>query len=193
METSKETKKKVGVYETLSQVNIIPFTEKKNDLTYLSWAVAWGMVMEKYPDANYEYLPYDADENLGYMVHTRVTIDGVTREMWLPVMDEKHRAMKSKSYTYKTKYGDKTVDAATMHDVNTAYMRCLVKNLAMFGLGLKLYIGEDIPSFDVEKRIKECKSVEELNQVYKELDEQEKQNTTYLEAFKKQKELLINK
>jgi hypothetical protein len=79
------------------------------------------------------------------MCNTEVTIEGETLTMWLPVMDSKNRAMKSESYTYSTKYGEKTVDAATMFDVNKTLMRCLVKNLAMFGLGIYIYAGEDLP------------------------------------------------
>ena len=89
--------------------------------------------------------PYFYDENLGYMVMTSVTIDGQTLDMWLPVMDGANQAMKKDSYEYSTRYGVKTVDAATMFDVNKTLMRCLVKNLAMFGLGLYIYAGEDLP------------------------------------------------
>jgi len=75
--------------------------------------------------------------------------------MWLPVMDGANNAMKDKPYTYQVKEYvnkkptgkmiDKTVNAATMFDINKAIMRCLVKNLAMFGLGLYIYAGEDMP------------------------------------------------
>lgn len=79
------------------------------------------------------------------MCHTEVTIEGETLEMWLPVMDGANKSMLKKPYTYKTKYGDKAVEAATSFDVNKTIMRCLVKNLAMFGLGLYIYAGEDLP------------------------------------------------
>jgi hypothetical protein len=49
------------------------------------------------------------------------------------------------TYTYKTKYGEKVVEAATTFDINKTIMRCLVKNLAMFGLGIYIYAGEDLP------------------------------------------------
>ena len=93
------------------------------------------------------------DENTGYMVFTTVTIDGITHMMWLPVMDGANKAMKNQPYTYATKYnGEKTVDAATMFDINKTIMRCLVKNLAMFGLGLYIYAGEDLPEAEVEEQ-----------------------------------------
>jgi NH3-dependent NAD+ synthetase len=60
-------------------------------------------------------------------------------------MDGKNKSMKKVPYTYSTKYGDKTVEAATTFDINKTIMRCLVKNLAMFGLGIYIYAGEDLP------------------------------------------------
>jgi hypothetical protein len=79
------------------------------------------------------------------MVMTSVTINGETLEMWLPVMDGANKSMMAKPYKYSTRYGDKTVEAATMFDINKTIMRCLTKNLAMFGLGHYIYAGEDIP------------------------------------------------
>ena len=79
------------------------------------------------------------------MVYTRVTVGNITHEMWLPVMDGANRAMKSTPYTYTTKFGEKTVEAFTMFDINKTIMRCLTKNLAMFGLGIYIYAGEDLP------------------------------------------------
>jgi len=143
---------KNSVFETLSAINVNDKVEKKSNLTYLSWAWAWAEVKKAYPDASYSVMsdprtdkPYFYDENLGYMVMTLVTIEGRTLEMWLPVMDGANQAMKSHSYEYSTRYGVKTVDAATMFDINKTLMRCLTKNLAMFGLGLYIYAGEDLP------------------------------------------------
>ena len=101
-------------------------------------------------DANTN-LPYFLDERLGIIVYTEVTVDGLTYEMWLPVMDGANKAMRLEPYTYqvfdkyKNTYIEKKVDAATMFDINKTIMRCLVKNLAMFGLGLYIYAGEDLP------------------------------------------------
>lgn len=152
---------KKSVFDTLNAINVNEHVEKKKTgernpdgsekfLTYLSWVWAWGQVKQLYPNASYEVRhwgdkPYLNDEQLGIMVETSVTIGGETITMWLPVMDGKNKAMKEQPYTYKTKYGDKTVDAATMFDINKAIMRCLAKNLAMFGLGLYIYAGEDLP------------------------------------------------
>jgi len=141
---TKETKS-LSVFERLSAINVNDKVEKKDNLTYLSWAWAWSEVKKACPDASYKVGEITTSERLGIMCNTEVTIEGETLTMWLPVMDSKNRAMKSESYTYSTKYGEKTVDAATMFDVNKTLMRCLVKNLAMFGLGIYIYAGEDLP------------------------------------------------
>lgn len=144
------------VFNTLRKVDVNEHTEKRDGLTYLSWAWAWAEVKKLYPDASYsiwkdeQNCPYVYDPTLGYMVFTTVTIQGESHEMWLPVMDSKNKSMKAEQWEYSTKYGKKTVEPATMFDVNKAIMRCLVKNLAMFGLGLYIYAGEDLPETDAE-------------------------------------------
>lgn len=154
-----ETKK--GVFATLNAINVNDHTEVKDNgtdkLTYLSWVWAWQQVKTKYPDVSYEVKHWDGkpflyEEALGYMVETSVTIQGETMTMWLPVMDSKNKAMKAQPYSYKTRYGEKWVNAATMFDINTTIMRCLVKNLAMFGLGLYIYAGEDLPQEEKEQQ-----------------------------------------
>ena len=127
----------------------------KTELSYLSWAWAWAKVNEVDEKASYQIKmfqdengllkPYIHDSVLGYMVMTSVTILGQTKEMWLPVMDGANKAMLDHAWQYKTKYEVKSVEPATMFDINKTLMRCLVKNIAMFGLGLKLYAGEDLP------------------------------------------------
>ena len=138
-------KSEKSVFDRLSAINVNEHVEKKDNLTYLSWAWAWSVTKKECPDASYTILPTDYDDDLGFMCHTSVTIEGQTLEMWLPVMDGKNKSMKKKAYSYATKYGDKQVDAATTFDINKTLMRCLVKNLAMFGLGIYIYAGEDVP------------------------------------------------
>ena len=166
-----------NIFKILNAVNVNEFTEKKNKLTYLSWAWAWAKVKESYPNATFEiwknenHLPYICDENLGYMVFTSVKIQDLTHECWLPVMDGRNKAMKKQDYKYKTKEGDRVVLAATMFDVNKAIMRCLVKNLAMFGLGLYIYAKEDLPEPTLEVSdisLDEAKTVKELTKIYNE-------------------------
>lgn len=181
-------------YQTLRAINVNAHTEKKNNLTYLSWAWAWDEFKQAYPDATYKViksengLPY-FESQAGVMVYTEVTAGGITHEMWLPVMDGANMAMKREKYNYKTKYGEKTCDAFDMFDVNKTIMRCLVKNLAMFGLGIYIYAGEDLPEreeivpakaptkpveqkfpemteSDAIKKIKSVTSEEQLKQVW---------------------------
>ena len=161
--TVAEEPQKLPVFEVLNNTNVNGHTEKvsngQTELTYLSWSWAWAAVKKAYPTAQYEIvkfdgLPYVYDEKTGYMVYTRVTIEGITHEMWLPVMDSKNKAMKAEPYTYTTRKGESTVEAATMFDVNKTIMRCLTKNLAMFGLGLYIYAGEDLPEKEKEDATK---------------------------------------
>ena len=158
-------------FEIFLETNVNEYTEKKNGLTYLSWTYAWKEFKKVYPGAYYQIhhwdgKPYIYDENLGYMVETTVysgEADGVgeTLSMWLPVMNGANKAMKDKPYTYTVKNyktggtEEKTVEAATMFDINTSIMRCLVKNIAMFGLGLYIYAGEDLPDVPFNPMTKE--------------------------------------
>lgn len=158
-EKIKEHSDRILPFDILNAVNVNEHTETKDTgkvkLTYLSWAWAWSEVKKRFPDAQYEIikfngLPYVFDEKTGFMVYTTVTIDGITHEMWLPVMDGNNRAMLDHSYEVKTKFNTFTVQPATMFDINKTIMRCLTKNLAMFGLGLYIYAGEDLPEVSDE-------------------------------------------
>ena len=170
-EREKFQKEQKELFKKFVELNVNDHTETKNDLTYLSWAWAWQETLKICPTATYEIVHfcdgnnisrcYQYDPILGYMVFTRVTINGLTREMWLPVMDGANKSMLDHPYTYKVKkyeynketkkkefmgnYDEKLVGKATMFDINKTIMRCLVKNLAMFGLGLYIYAGEDLP------------------------------------------------
>ena len=173
MEKKEEQKK--TMFEILYALDVNSKVEEKNGLKYLSWAWAWAEIKKQYPSAYYSIgkfgegnVPYLYDEDLGYMVFTRVNIDGEEHEMWLPVMDGANKAMLNHDYTYEVtkkswnstekKYDytteTKTCKKATMFDINKTLMRCLVKNLAMFGLGLYIYSGEDLPE-EVKEESKE--------------------------------------
>lgn len=153
-------------FAELYSLDVNKYVEKKQGLSYLTWSYAWAEFKKVYPDAVYEVKKdengrcYFGDENIGYMVYTTVTAGGLTYEMWLPVMDNANKSMKLNVYTYKVtdwqwdkeqgkkvKVGEieKSVEAISTFDINKAVMRCLVKNLAMFGLGLYIYAGEDLP------------------------------------------------
>jgi hypothetical protein len=164
-------------FKKLNAINVNDRTEiKKNgktELTYLSWAWAWAEVKKVYPNATYEIetfennLPYVYDEKTGYMVFTNVTIEGINHRMWLPVMDGANKAMKSEPYEYETKYnGTKIVETATMFDINKTIMRCLTKNLAMFGLGLYIFAGEDLPESEEQPKEKVKKETKKTNTEY---------------------------
>lgn len=153
-----DEKKLEDIQKKLLALNVNDHVEIKPgkvELKYLSWSWAWNEILKIYPTATYEIKNfadkdgvshcYQFDENLGYMVFTSITIEGLTKEMWLPVMDSNNKAMKNVAYKYQTKFGEKSVEPATMFDINKTIMRCLVKNLAMFGLGLYIYSGEDLP------------------------------------------------
>ena len=145
------------MFNALSNLDLSDKCEKRESLTYVSWSNAWSEFKSAYPSATYQILknenglPYFSDPNLGIMVFTEVTVDDVTHQMWLPVMDSKNKAMKLEPYTYsvwnnfKKAFEEKTVQAASMFDINKTLMRCLVKNLAMFGLGLYIFQGDDLP------------------------------------------------
>lgn len=186
-------------FNKLFAINCNDKTEKKNngstELTYLSWCYAWSEVKKLYPNARYEILkfgenklPYVFDEKTGYMVFTRVEIEDIEHEMWLPVMDSANKAMKDKPYTYKVKkynydtkhyeFIEKEVQPATMFDINKTIMRCLTKNLAMFGLGLYIYAGEDLPE-NVDNE-------EPKNSAKKELMIQDSQKELIINKFEKE-------
>ena len=125
-------------FEEIYAINVNDKTEKKGGLTYLSWAPAWAEFKKIYPDADYKVNEFDGtfcsgNDKMGYMVQTQVTAGERTYEMWLPVMDMRNN----------------TILQPKMTEINKSIMRCLTKNLAMFGLGLYIYAGEDLP--DVPK------------------------------------------
>ena len=131
-----------SIWATLSQVDVSGRIEKKQNLSFLSWAWAWGTLMEHYPQAEYSFQePAEAQKDGSVMVYCTVTIDGLSRQMWLPVMDFKNQAISNPD----------TVQ------VNKAKMRCLVKCLAMFGLGHYIYAGEDLPSAEADKAAEQMK------------------------------------
>lgn len=123
----------------LLSINVSGHTEKKNGLTYLSWAWAWAEVLKIDPQATWEAVEFNGVPcavlpDSSAMVKTIVTIKGHAKSCWLPVMDHKNKAIKGP-------------DAFA---VNTALVRCLTKTIGMHGLGLYIYAGEDLPMDDGE-------------------------------------------
>lgn len=189
-EVLKDTTKSLSVFNLLNSIDVNDKKEKKENLDYLSWADAWGYVKKIYPSASYEILknqnmlPY-FESSAGAMVYTKVTIENETLEMWLPVMDGKNKAMKSESYEYETKSGKKKVEAFTMFDINKTIMRCLTKNLAMFGLGLYIFSKEDLPDVE-EVKIVEKNSEEKVLELEQLISETKSDKTKLLAFFKVQ-------
>lgn len=127
---------KKNYFEILNAINVSDKTEKKNGLTYLSWAWAWGEVKKLYPDANYKI--YETETGCIYWtdgktawVKTGVVINDIEHIEYLPVMDYKNKSI--------------PVDSITSFDVNKAIQRSLTKAVARHGLGLYIYAGEDLP------------------------------------------------
>lgn len=116
-------------FERLAAININEYVEKKGGLSYLSWAWALDRLLREDPEAKWEYGEPKHFEGGTVMVTCRVTAFGKAREMHLPVMDHRNKAISNP-------------DA---FQVNTAMQRCLVKAIALHGLGLYIYAGEDLP------------------------------------------------
>ena len=153
-----EEKNSKEMFNNLYSIDLKGSVETRRGLTYLTWSKAWKLFKQYYPNASYRIirdqqtnLPYYADTRTGIMVQTEITAGSHTYEMMLPVLDSSNRAMRFEPYTYQVtdkssgEYIERTVSAATMFDINKAILRCLVKNIAMFGLGLYIYEGEDVP------------------------------------------------
>ena len=125
----------------LLKINVNDHAEKKNGLTYLSWAWAWAKVLEVDPQATWEAVELDGMPvrflpDSSAMVKTVVTIKGHAKSCWLPVMDHRNKAIKNP-------------DAFA---INTAIVRCLTKTISMHGLGLYIYAGEDLPEGAAEEK-----------------------------------------
>ena len=122
----------------LLKINVNDFTEKKNGLTYLSWAGAWGEALKADPSVNFKVEMFDGSPLMmvggSFMVWVTVTMFGKPVTCMLPVLD----------------YRNKPILTPNAFDVNTSIMRCLVKAIAMHGLGLYIYAGEDAPENDGE-------------------------------------------
>lgn len=140
-------------FKQLNSINCNDKTEKKNGLTYLAWAYAWGEVKKLFPDSTYTIYEnangwfYHTDGNTCW-VKTGVTINGIEHIEYLPVMDYKNRSI--------------PVDQVTSFDVNKAIQRSLTKAVARHGLGLYIYAGEDLPEDDnqVEQPIQPSTAVQ---------------------------------
>lgn len=137
-------------YKVLSRINVNEHTEKKNGLTYLSWAWAWDVLMSHYPDSYTSIrrpvetdMPYWTDGNTCW-VDVSVTVvwngnERVRSEVF-PIMDYKNKSIPA--------------DKVTSFDVNTALQRAWTKCIARHGLGFYIYAGQDLPNEEAEQQKK---------------------------------------
>lgn len=123
-------------FAVLNGIDVSDKAEKKNGLTYLSWAWAWGEVKKLHPDAVYTI--YENKDGLFYhtdgktcWVKTGVTVNGIEHIEYLPVMDHRNNSI--------------PLEKVTSFEVNKTIQRSLTKAVARHGLGLYIYAGEDLP------------------------------------------------
>lgn len=135
-------------FAVLNGINVKDKTEKKNGLTYLSWAWAWGEVKKLHPDAIYTI--YENKDGLFYhtdgktcWVKTGVTVCGIEHIEYLPVMDHRNNSI--------------PLEKVTSFEVNKTIQRSLTKAVARHGLGLYIYAGEDLPEGEEKPKKEEPK------------------------------------
>ena len=144
-------KNKKSVFESLSEINVNDKTEKKGNLTYLSWAWAWCEVKKLYPETYrtvYETangVNYFTDDKTAW-VKVGVTIENIEHIDYLPIMDFRNSSI--------------SIDKISSFDVNKAIQRSTTKALALHGLGLYIYAGEDLPENYVAPK-KQKKSIDD--------------------------------
>ena len=189
-----------NIFQTLSSINVNKHVEKKNGLTYLSWAWAWAEVKKAYPDAFYTI--YENADGWNYFtdgrtawVKTGVTIKGLEHIEYLPVMDYRNKSI--------------PLDSVTSFDVNKAIQRSLTKACARHGLGLYIYAGEDLPEEDTTDKkgkkkekdpdlelalqlVKEANNITDLKQVWREHTGFQSNKVFYNAVQAKNRELSAN-
>lgn len=134
---SNEQVKPDNKYAELAAINVTKNVEKKNGMSYLTWSWAVDELMRQDPQANWSFREPVVYPDGTMMVHCDVTAFSKSMYMWLPVMDHKNAAIKNPNAV----------------QINKAMMRCLVKGIAVHGLGLYIYAGEDLP--EEEKQVQQ--------------------------------------
>jgi hypothetical protein len=127
------TTKKTNYFTELDGVNILKYIEKKDKYSYLSWAHAVRELKNRHPEATwtiheYDGVPYMKTE-CGYFVKVSVVVNDIEMTQVHPVLDHANRPL----------------SAPNAFHINTSIQRCLAKAIALHGLGLHLYAGEDLP------------------------------------------------
>ena len=128
--------KDANYFVALSTINVTEYVEKKGQFNYLSWPFAVSQLRQFDPRATWEVKRFDGlpylNTELGVFVEVAVTVQGITLSQIHPVLDSKNRP----------------IMAPTSFDINTSIQRCLVKAIALHGLGLSIYAGEDLPMIE---------------------------------------------
>lgn len=157
----------------LMKIDVSKFVEKKNGLSYLSWSHAWANALKIDPAANFNVESWTDDQgntrcwmpvNGTAMVWVTVTMFGQPRTCMLPVMNSRNEPISIEGRKYKDKYGNDRVEKLDAFNLNTAIMRCMTKALALHGLGLNVYAGEDLPldvGFDKDEESKKGETKKE--------------------------------
>ena len=115
-----------NAYIALSRKDVSAGIERKGNLDYLSWAYCWNALCEEHPDANFYFDEPTTFPDGSVMVKAVVTVGEKRHEMQLPVMNHRNQAIQNPN----------------ARDISDAQMRCLVKCVALFGLGIGLYLGD---------------------------------------------------
>jgi hypothetical protein len=123
----------MSIFKTLSEINVNNHVEQKGKFNYLSWAWAVAELRLASPTATWEVIKTDGlpfcKTECGYFVEVSVTVEGITLSQIHPVLDNQN----------------KTIPVPNAFQINTSIQRCLVKAIALHGLGLYIYAGEDLP------------------------------------------------
>ena len=161
-------KKRENTFEKLNKVDVSKFTEKKGKFSYLSWSYAVRELLKVCPEATWEiHLFENADgtkqpymkNGTGSFVQVSVNVDGVVRSQILPVLDNRNQP----------------IDNANAFQINTSIQRCLAKAIALHGLGLYIFAGEDLPEADPLSSTQ----ADELNELASKIQDEKTRNTIY--------------
>lgn len=171
MQKSHKAKTQPNYFVELSKIDVNEHVEKKGQFSYLSWAWAVDRLRRLHPNATWEVrrfngVPYLKTE-CGYFVEVALTVEGVTLSQIHPVLDSRNRPLAEPN----------------AFDINTSIQRCLVKAIALHGLGLYIYAGEDLPE-GVEPA-----TISEEQQLYLQhlIDEVGSEQAKFLNYFRIQK------
>ena len=168
-------KKRENTFEILNKVDVSKFTEKKGQFNYLSWAHAVRELLKACPEATWEVHLFDnadgtkqpyMNNGTGSYVQVSVNVDGVVRSQIHPVLDHRNQP----------------IDNANAFQINTSIQRCLAKAIALHGLGLYIFAGEDLPEADP---LTEAQAYE-LNELASNIQDKDTRNTIYEAINEKQ-------